>query len=134
MKTIIKQAIELLERQRKELKKDDILGLLFPNEFVHKSNQINSTQLLLSGLIPIEEKQMTEYANQSKWISVEKELPKETEKGVKVIAVIDNTKAKQRVYGNVCELIYYSGKFHVGFNKGYIQNDVTHWQYQPTFP
>ena len=75
-----------------------------------------------------------EYANQSKWISVETELPEETEKGVKVIAVIDNTKAKQRVYGNVCELIYFKGKFHVGFNKGYIQNDVTHWQYQPTFP
>lgn len=73
-------------------------------------------------------------ANQSKWISVETELPEETEKGVKVIAVIDNTKAKQRVYGNVCELIYFKGKFHVGFNKGYIQNDVTHWQYQPTFP
>ena len=73
-------------------------------------------------------------ANQSKWISVETELPEETEKGVKVIAVIDNTKAKQRVYGNVCELIYFKGKFHVGFNKGYIQNDVTHGQYQPTFP
>ena len=51
-KTVIKQAIELLEQQRKALQEMDLLGVLLENELIHKSNQINSIQLLLAKLIP----------------------------------------------------------------------------------
>jgi len=37
-KTVIKQAIELLEQQRKALQEMDLLGVLLENEFAHKSN------------------------------------------------------------------------------------------------
>ncbi len=57
-KLVIKQAIELLEQQRKALKEMDLLGVLLENEFVHKSNQINTIQLLLAKLIPLEEEQI----------------------------------------------------------------------------
>jgi len=78
-------------------------------------------------------KSMTDFADKSKWISVEEMLPEETKNGVKVIGVIDYPKAKEWMYGNVCEVIFYSGKFHLGFKKGYIQN-VTHWQPLPENP
>ena len=57
-KTVIKQAIELLEQQRKSLQEMDLLGVLLENELTHKSNQINTIQLLLAKLLPIEEKQI----------------------------------------------------------------------------
>lgn len=60
-KTAIKQAIELLEQQRKSLQELDLDGLLLENELAHKSNQINSIQLLLAKLIPTEERQMIEF-------------------------------------------------------------------------
>jgi hypothetical protein len=56
-KTVIKQAIELLEQQRKALQEMDLLE----NELTHKSNQINTIQLLLAKLIPTEEKQMIDF-------------------------------------------------------------------------
>jgi len=37
-KTVIKQAIELLEQQRKALQEMDLLVVLLENEFAHKSN------------------------------------------------------------------------------------------------
>lgn len=61
MKSVIKQAIENLEQQRKSLKEMDFLGVLLDNEFAHKSNQINTIQLLLAKLIPTEEKQMIDF-------------------------------------------------------------------------
>ncbi len=60
-KLIIKQAIELLEQQRNSLQEMDLLGVLLENELTHKSNQINSIQLLLSKLLPVEEKQMIDF-------------------------------------------------------------------------
>ena len=60
-KTVIKQAIELLEQQRKALQEMDLLGVLLENELTHKSNQINTIQLLLAKLIPTEEKQMIDF-------------------------------------------------------------------------
>ncbi len=60
-KLVIKQAIELLEEQKKSLQKMDLLGVLLENELTHKSNQINSIQILLSKLLPIEEKQMIDF-------------------------------------------------------------------------
>ena len=57
-KTVIKQAIELLEQQRKILQEMDLLGVLLENELTHKSNQINTIQLLLAKLIPTFEEQI----------------------------------------------------------------------------
>mgnify|MGYP006921489575 CR=1 FL=1 len=57
-KTVIKHAIELLEKQRTALKEMDLLGVLLENEFAHKSNQINTIQLSLAKLIPIFEEQI----------------------------------------------------------------------------
>jgi hypothetical protein len=63
MKSVIKQAIENLEQQRKSLKEMDLLGVLLDNEFAHKSNQINTIQLMLSNLLPIEEQQIKKAFN-----------------------------------------------------------------------
>jgi hypothetical protein len=63
MKSVIKQAIEILEQQRKALKEMDLLGVLLDNEFFHKSNQINTIQLTLSKLLPIEEQQIKKAFN-----------------------------------------------------------------------
>ena len=60
-KTVIQQAIELLEQQRKVLQEMDLLGVISENELVHKSNQISTIQLLLAKLIPTEEKQMIDF-------------------------------------------------------------------------
>ena len=60
-KTVIKQAIELLEQQRKALQEMDLLVVLLENEFAHKSNQINTIQMTLAKLIPSEEKQMIDF-------------------------------------------------------------------------
>ncbi len=60
-KTVIRQAIDLLEQQRKSLQEMDLLGVLLENELAHKSNQINTIQILLSKLIPAEEKQMVDF-------------------------------------------------------------------------
>ena len=57
-KSVIKHAIELLEQQKKVLRYADSLGVLLPNERIHKSNQISSIQLLLAGLIPREQGQI----------------------------------------------------------------------------
>lgn len=60
-KTVIKQAIDLLEQQREALKEMGSLGLLLENEFSHKSNQISSIQIMLSKLIPLEKTQMVDF-------------------------------------------------------------------------
>jgi predicted transposase YdaD len=57
-KLVIKQAIQMLEQQRKNLQEMDLLGVLLENELIHKSNQISSMQILLSKLIPLEEEQI----------------------------------------------------------------------------
>ena len=41
----------------------DLLGVLLDNEFAHKSNQINTIQLMLSKLLPIEEEQIRKAFN-----------------------------------------------------------------------
>jgi len=63
MKSVIKQAIELLEQQRKALKEMDLLGVLLESEFAHKSNQINTIQLTLLKFLPIEEEQIKKAFN-----------------------------------------------------------------------
>ena len=60
-KLVIKQAIELLEQQKKSLQEMDLLGVLLENELIYKTNQINSVQILLSKLLPVEEKQMIDF-------------------------------------------------------------------------
>jgi len=59
-KSVIKHAIELLEQQKRVLRYADSLGVLLPNERIHKSNQISSIQLLLAGLIPMEQGQIVD--------------------------------------------------------------------------
>jgi len=59
-KSVIKQAIELLEHQRMSLSDLDLNGALLPNERIHKSNQISSSQLILARLIPMEQRQIAE--------------------------------------------------------------------------
>jgi len=63
MKSIIKQAIEILEQQRNALKEMDLLGVLLDNEFAHESNQINTIQLTLSKLLIKEEQQIKKAFN-----------------------------------------------------------------------
>lgn len=60
-KTAIRQAIELLEQQRNSLKEMELLGVLLENEFAHKSNQINTIQIMLSKLIPTEQSQIINF-------------------------------------------------------------------------
>jgi hypothetical protein len=60
-KTAIKQAIELLEKQRDSLQELNSSGVLLKNELNHKSNQINTTQLLLYRLLYVEKKQMIDF-------------------------------------------------------------------------
>jgi hypothetical protein len=61
MKTLTKQVIEILEDQKKGLKEMDLLGVLLENEYVHKSNQLSSSQIRLSNLREIEKRQMIDF-------------------------------------------------------------------------
>ena len=56
-KTPMMELIEHLESQRKTLKEMDLLGFLMENEYIHKSNQIN-TIILKLGEYKEKEKQM----------------------------------------------------------------------------
>lgn len=65
------------------------------------------------------------------WISVKDKLPEESEKGTPVLVNLSTPKI--RVYGNIVISIFYKGKFHKDFNKGYIQT-VFHWMPFPKPP
>lgn len=52
--TAMQVAIKMLEDKRAALKEMDLLGVLLPNEYSHKSNEINSIQISLSKLLPKE--------------------------------------------------------------------------------
>lgn len=58
MKTAINDAINTLIKQKEYLKEMDLLGVLLENEFIHKSNQINTMQLILENLLEKEKKQI----------------------------------------------------------------------------
>ena len=57
--TVIKEAIQLLEQQKKSLQEMDLLGVLMESELAHKSSQIDTIKLLLAKLIPIEQEQIS---------------------------------------------------------------------------
>lgn len=64
--TAIREAINILEKQRDYLKEMDLLGVLLENEFIHKSNQINTIQLVLSRLLEKEKQQIIDAYEQGK--------------------------------------------------------------------
>ena len=66
-----------------------------------------------------------------KWKNIGTEKPKESEKGTPVLVKL-NTE-KKLVYGKIVISIYYKGKFHKDFSRGYIQN-VTYWMPLPKPP
>lgn len=47
----LKEIIQALENQKEKLKELDNDNLLLKNEYIHKYNQINSTQLLIARYI-----------------------------------------------------------------------------------
>jgi len=57
-KTAIMEAISILENHRGYLRELDSSGFLLKNVFTHKSNQINTIQILLSNLLPKEKQQI----------------------------------------------------------------------------
>lgn len=68
------------------------------------------------------------------WIPINERLPDEVEPdGVAVLGVIDSDRAKGWIYGNVKIVVFFHGKFHLDFKKGFIQN-VTHWMPLPDKP
>lgn len=66
-----------------------------------------------------------------KWISVNERLPEEVEKiGNEVLVCLIE---KERVYGRIKIGVFYKGKFHRDFSKGFIMK-VTHWMPLPEPP
>lgn len=62
------------------------------------------------------------------WINISERQPVESKNGTSVLVILNAITA--RMYGNVVISIYYKGKFHKDFCKGYIQ-DVTYWMPLP---
>ena len=60
--TPIQQAIEILEEKWKALKEMDLLGVLLPNEYDYKTEEIMATQLRLSSLLPAEQQYIQQHA------------------------------------------------------------------------
>ena len=56
--TAMQKAIKLLDGQKEVLYHLDKDGVLLPNEKIHKTNQINSIQMLLSKLLATERQQL----------------------------------------------------------------------------
>lgn len=66
------------------------------------------------------------------WQNVFKnKLPPESTLGTPVLVYLNTT--KKRVYGNIVIAVYYKGKFHKDFSKGFIL-DITHWMPLPETP
>lgn len=63
-KTALTELIERLEGQKKALKEMDLLGVLLDNEFIHKSNQITTIQLIISQYKGKEKQQIVDAYNQ----------------------------------------------------------------------
>lgn len=61
--TPMQKLIEILEKRRNEMKKNDEEGLLLKNEYIHKSNEINSIQLIIAKLLPKEEEIIIDAGN-----------------------------------------------------------------------
>jgi hypothetical protein len=57
-KTAIRQVIDLLGQKQKHLKELNESGVLLSGEFVHKSNEISSIQILLSRFLEMERQQI----------------------------------------------------------------------------
>ena len=69
--TPIQQAIEILEEKWKALKEMDLLGVLLPNEYDYKTEEIMATQLRLSSLLPAEQQYLQQHAEGfAEWIDV----------------------------------------------------------------
>ncbi len=62
--TPMENAIMLLEKKREELKEMDLSEILLEDEFVHKSNEISSIQIMLSSLLPQERQMVIDAYNQ----------------------------------------------------------------------
>jgi hypothetical protein len=56
--TAIRQVIDLLGQKQKHLKELNESGVLLSGEFVHKSNEISSIQILLSRFLAMERQQI----------------------------------------------------------------------------
>lgn len=66
------------------------------------------------------------------WIDVNDSLPEgDGENGIRVL--VKEILSKPRMYGDIGLGVFYKGKFHADFKKGYIQN-VSHWMYLPKTP
>ena len=63
--TAMQKAIKLLDGQKEVLYHLDKDGVLLPNEKIHKTNQINSIQMLLSKLLATERGQLIDFYNKS---------------------------------------------------------------------
>ena len=61
MKTLVNQIIEILEEQKKSLTEMYILGGLLKNEYIHKLNQLNSLQTIVTNLREVEKQQMIDF-------------------------------------------------------------------------
>jgi len=59
--TAMQKAIKLLDGQKEVLYHLDKDGVLLPNEKIHKTNQINSIQMLLSKLLATERQQLIDF-------------------------------------------------------------------------
>ena len=57
----MQKAIKLLDGQKEVLYHLDKDGVLLPNEKIHKTNQINSIQMLLSKLLATERQQLIDF-------------------------------------------------------------------------
>lgn len=68
------------------------------------------------------------------WIKVSEKLPDESGRpnGIMVIVYCLPTN-RPRMYGNVVTAVFYKGKFHWEFSKGYIMQP-THWMSLPDDP
>ncbi len=56
--TAVRQVIDLLGQKQKHLKELNESGVLLSGEFVHKSNEISSIQILLSRFLETERQQI----------------------------------------------------------------------------
>ena len=61
--TAMQKAIKLLDGQKEVLYHLDKDGVLLPNEKIHKTNQINSIQMLLSKLLATERQQLIDFGS-----------------------------------------------------------------------
>ena len=61
MKTLVNQIIEIFEDQKKFLTELNLTGVLLENEYIHKTNQLNSLQTIVANLREVEKQQMIDF-------------------------------------------------------------------------